>query len=310
MQDPDETIRGTNDDALQSKLSAINAGYIEDKYASVFLKRGQKRAPIINRGTYTRTHSINKLISSFIKCNDRSQIISIGAGSDSRYFCLKEKNAQPTQYVEIDFPQITGKKAMTIYKNKQTKALVGEASIENGGQDLIASDYWLVSGDLREFKSKMVPQLLSKGLDVNLPTLVLSECVMIYLDTDVSDMIVSTISELFKSAYFVSFEQILPNDAFGEQMLHNLKLRGIELLGISAYPTIASQIQRFSDRGFKRCIAHDMNTLYENYISLEEKIRLSKLEIFDELEEWHMLASHYFVLFASTLNEDLESFMK
>ncbi|KAJ3253345.1 hypothetical protein HK103_000724 [Boothiomyces macroporosus] len=273
MQDPDETIRGTNDDALQSKLSAINAGYIDDKYASVFLKRGEKRAPIINRGTFTRTYSIDHLISKFIEKHERSQILSIGAGSDSRYFCLKDRNQQPTRYIEIDFPQITGKKAMTVCKNKQTKALLGEVSIENGGLDLYSEDYCLIAGDLREFKSKILLQLLSKGVDTSVPTLVLSECVMIYLDPTVSDMLIQTIAESFKESYFISFEQILPNDAFGGQMLHNLKLRGIELLGISAYPTIDSQIQRFIDHGFKSCIAHDMNTLYERYVPIAEKQR-------------------------------------
>ncbi|KAJ3276643.1 hypothetical protein HDV01_004176 [Terramyces sp. JEL0728] len=306
MQDPQETIRGTNDDALQSKLSAINTGYIDDKYASVFLKRGQKRAPIINRGTYTRTYSINKLISSFIKQNQTSQIISIGAGSDSRYFCLKEKGEQPTLYIEIDFPQITGKKAMSMYKNKQTKALIGDSVIENGGQELIARDYWLISGDLQDFKSKILPHLVAKGV----PTLVLSECVMIYLEPNISDEIITAVSESFKTAYFITFEQVLPNDAFGEQMLHNLKLRGIELLGISAYPTIPSQINRFEDRNYKSCVAYDMSVLYESHVPLDEKQRLAKLEIFDELEEWRLLAAHYFVLFASNIDQDLESFLK
>ncbi|CAG8697200.1 7157_t:CDS:2, partial [Cetraspora pellucida] len=47
----DNAIRGTNDDAVTSKLSAVNAGYIQDEYVKYFLKRPVKRSPLINRGS-------------------------------------------------------------------------------------------------------------------------------------------------------------------------------------------------------------------------------------------------------------------
>ena len=100
--DKKELIRSTNDDALQSKLSAISTGYlVEDKDGLTKLIAGRgasklltKRQPIINRGSYARTTGIDRIVKEFISWSDSSdsrscQIISLGAGSDSRYFELK-----------------------------------------------------------------------------------------------------------------------------------------------------------------------------------------------------------------------------
>lgn len=57
MNDKSDLIRSTNDDALQSKMSAISAGYlVQDKegFTKLIAGRGAtrmtKRQPIINRG--------------------------------------------------------------------------------------------------------------------------------------------------------------------------------------------------------------------------------------------------------------------
>ncbi len=51
----DSTIQGTDTDAAVSRLSAVDAGYLEDPYAAFFVSRmdgpPQRRFPIINRGT-------------------------------------------------------------------------------------------------------------------------------------------------------------------------------------------------------------------------------------------------------------------
>jgi len=52
----------------------------------------------------------------------------------------------------------------------------------------------------------------------------LSECVMIYMDPKDSDAIVQWISENVPTAMIMAYEQILPNDAFGQMMIKNLKV--------------------------------------------------------------------------------------
>lgn len=52
--DPDKIIQGTDGDALGSRISAVNAGYLTDPYI-VHFYTGQERPtryPIINRGLF------------------------------------------------------------------------------------------------------------------------------------------------------------------------------------------------------------------------------------------------------------------
>jgi [phosphatase 2A protein]-leucine-carboxy methyltransferase len=48
----DRIIQGTDQDALGSRLSAVNAGYLKDPYIKYFYKENSQptRFPIINRG--------------------------------------------------------------------------------------------------------------------------------------------------------------------------------------------------------------------------------------------------------------------
>jgi hypothetical protein len=269
----------------------------------MFLKRGERRAPIINRGTYTRTYAIDRCINKFIQWNHKEcQVVSLGAGSDSRYFNLKVADKQPKLYVEIDYPQITSKKAMAICKNAKTKSMLNEVRIEGGGTELISADYWLLSEDLTSF-DRILQRMVSMGFDTQLPTLFLSECVLVYLDPKIANSIISTTSTL-SNPVFVTYEQIEPNDPFGAQMMENLKARGLSLPSIYEYPDVSSQKKRYIDGGYLCAVCHSMNSIW-NGIPDTEKIRVQRLEIFDELEEWELLMGHYCLLIASKSQEFL-----
>src|SRR5690606_6221435 len=99
----DDVIKGTDDDAIVSRLyartiiredyraanivarevcaklsmlyfydrSAVNLGYLDDPYVKHFVKRASRRPPIINRGTFVRTYALDVLVEKFIqKGND------------------------------------------------------------------------------------------------------------------------------------------------------------------------------------------------------------------------------------------------
>ena len=59
------------------------------------------------------------------------------------------------------------------------------------------------------------------------------------------------------------------------------------------FPTLQSQSERFLECGWDSARSETMLSVYDNHVSLEEKHRISRLEIFDEIEEWQMLMSHY-----------------
>lgn len=156
----------------------------------------------------------------------------------------------------------------------------------------------------------------------SLPTLWLNECVMIYMDPARGDHILSWIAAEQPEAAMITFEQIHPNDAFGRMMLQNLKVntelseshggytgpmlfdhihqsRGIELPGLHAYPSLERQLSRYRDIcGWQKVRACDMNAVYERWIEDDEKRRVAKIELLDELEEWRMIMAHYCLVVA------------
>ncbi|KAG0051007.1 hypothetical protein BGZ83_004224 [Gryganskiella cystojenkinii] len=309
----DEVIKGTDDDAIISKLSAVNLGYLEDPFVKHFVKRPSRRPPIINRGEATTTLTSSSSSSSSLPPPQdfgptKKQIVSLGCGSDTRYFKLKTKGLVVHKYFEIDFQESTAKKAVVIKKNKVFTDVIGDPDLKLGlgGTELYAKDYCLLSGDLREFTEVIVPKLLAQGFDTSLPTLFLSECVLIYIQPRDSDRIVEWVGTNMAAPLFVLYEQINPTDAFGAMMLRNLKARQIELPGIHAYPSLKSQEERFTARGWLAAKAIDMNKLHSS-LADEEMKRISGLEIFDEVEEWQLLANHYCVTWAYHVREDSQS---
>ncbi|CAG8510108.1 5024_t:CDS:2 [Acaulospora colombiana] len=125
--DQDKAIRETDEDAVTSKLSAVNAGYIKDEFVKWFVKRPARRSPVINRGTHVRTIGLDTLIIKFLEIDDeKKQIVSLGAGSDTRYFYLKASSRKFHKYFEIDFPEVTVKKVLTVRKHKELSDLIGE----------------------------------------------------------------------------------------------------------------------------------------------------------------------------------------
>ncbi|GJJ70085.1 [phosphatase 2A protein]-leucine-carboxy methyltransferase [Entomortierella parvispora] len=318
----DEVIKGTDDDAIISKLSAVNLGYLDDPFVKHFVKRPSRRPPLINRGSYLRTRSLDTFAENFIRSGSvhsdgakpgssqtsgqtKKQIVSLGCGSDTRYFKLKTKGLTVHKYFEIDFQESTAKKAVVIKKNKAFTDVIADPDLKLGlgGTELYAKDYCLLSGDLREFTEVIVPKLMAQGFDTSLPTLFLSECVLIYIQPRDSDRIVEWVGTNMSASLFVLYEQINPTDAFGAMMLRNLRARRIELPGIHAYPSLKSQEERFTSRGWLAAKAIDMNNLHSSLTEGEMK-RISGLEIFDEVEEWQMLASHYCVAWAYHVRED------
>ena len=126
----DAAVRETDNDAAVSRLSAVRKGYMGDDFAGFFVKRAATRPPLINIGTYLRSWSIDRLVDAFLSGDGTRQIVSLGAGTDTRFFRIA--SAQPEQakrlvkYVEVDFPEATSKKAMIIRKQNKLAELLEE----------------------------------------------------------------------------------------------------------------------------------------------------------------------------------------
>ncbi|RMZ76418.1 hypothetical protein DV737_g4790, partial [Chaetothyriales sp. CBS 132003] len=279
-------------------VSAVDAGYLDDPFAKLLSGTGEvaRRLPLMNRGTYVRTTAIDQVVNTFLASAPpgRKQIISLGAGSDTRYFRLK--HMQPNLdllYHEVDFATNTRTKILrlrsapfaTVVKSRcHIDTLSPEFEVIDDGSRLKSPAYHIHPQDLR-LLAPGKPAL--PGIDTTLPTLLISECCLIYLSPDLADAVLQyfCISGLFNPSSvplaIVIYEPIRPNDPFGRTMISNLTTRGI-------------QLQTLHKSG---AAAVDIDWVWKTWIDDAEKERVDALEWMDEVEEFVLLARHYCLAF-------------
>ncbi|KAK0651390.1 hypothetical protein B0T16DRAFT_403822 [Cercophora newfieldiana] len=106
-------------------------------------------------------------------------------------------------------------------------------------------------------------------------------------------------------AEFVLLEQILPEGEyhpFAATMLGHFHKLNTQLKSVHDYPTLQSQLERFSSRGWGTVTAWTLWQAWadEVFLSDEERRRLDEVEPFDEWEEFAIFGSHYCVIHAKT----------
>lgn len=204
----------------------------------------------------------------------------------------------------MDLPEVVRKKIEIIFKHKALQELIQSIEEKKSASidEIHSPIYHLFSGDLQNMKD-LSEKLVYNGLDTKIPTLFISECVFIYLEPQYSDAIIHWAASNFEKSFFWLYEQIKPNDPFGSMMLNNLEKRGCPLLSIKKYPDLQSQIQRFQNLGWQFVQAFDMKTIYNTILEKKKVLRVAKLEMLDEFEEWDLIQEHYCIVWASNEKE-------
>ena len=80
------------------------------------------------------------------------------------------------------------------------------------------------------------------------------------------------------------------------------QLKGLRVPGMQNFPTLASQEQAFKEQTWSRAKALSMLSVYNTVLSGKDRQRVSKLEMFDEIEEWELIMQHYSMTLASIGN--------
>ncbi|KIJ65957.1 hypothetical protein HYDPIDRAFT_174736 [Hydnomerulius pinastri MD-312] len=314
-QDAESAIRQTDTDAALARLSAVKKGYLEDPYIAHLVPRAQfqpARPPLINVGTYVRSEAIDRLVGQWMDLSAQEdkpcQIVSLGAGSDTRFWRIAAGPRRDSlkAYLELDFPDVTTKKAMAIRKSKDLSAVLGSSenvTLDQGGTALHSPKYHLLPCDLRQPPSKIFPSLIGEILSPSLPTLLLFECVLVYMSPEASSAIIQWFVDYFAQSGpdtsgagvlgAIVYEMFGLQDAFGQVMMNNLRSRNVSLPGASPYPTLESLPKRFTQHDFALSNALTLRKIREQYIGHSELERISSLEMLDEVEELNLVLEHY-----------------
>jgi [phosphatase 2A protein]-leucine-carboxy methyltransferase len=254
-------------------------------------------------GTYIRTTAIDLLVTKFLLTDPshKKQIVSLGAGTDTRFFRLMDLYPdRRLVYHEIDFPTNTVAKIASIRKQPLLhKKLQHMPSLDSTSYHSDA--YNIHALDLRSLapQTQDTPRPELPNLDPTVPTLILSEMCLVYLQPPAVQAIVSSLITQYllpaTPASLILYEPILPQDAFGRTMISNLKTRNIHLHTLAAWPELGDQRARLLTQGFEAAKAEDTSYIWRRWIRAEEKERVGRLEFLDELEELELLLRHYCV---------------
>ncbi|OBT66127.1 hypothetical protein VE03_05127 [Pseudogymnoascus sp. 23342-1-I1] len=314
--DRDKMIRETDTDANGSRRSAVACGYLEDPYVSEFVAdigddSPALRMPIINRGTYVRTIVIDRLIENFINAHPEQnvQIISLGAGTDTRYFrYLDRGHKDQILYHELDFPIISANKLAFITRSDRLAPPGSEfrALREVPDHDperkmwgyFTDSDkkagYLFHPMDLRNLPAEI------DCIRTDLPTLLVSECCLCYLTTDQADAVLNFFTSRIPTIGTVIYEPTNPTSAFGRVMTANLAARNLAMPSIGTYDSLDAQLERLRAAGLDMFQeGGSISWLWDNWVEDAEKVRLGQMQMFDEEEEWRLLGGHYLVVWGA-----------
>lgn len=237
----------------------------------------------------------------------------MGAGTDTRYFRLRAQNKHHNLiYHEFDFPSVSLTKERiakntrllresedeTFFGASETIPSISELNagwgIERSKDGVLETTYCFHPLDLRQLPTTQNP---IRGLRTDLPTLIISECCLCYLEVEKSKDVVQWFTGRIPSIGLVLYEPIGVHDSFGQMMVSNLAARNITMPSLELYKTIPDQKSRLAEFGFTTAdggqAAETVEDIWEKWIPTDEKERVDALEGLDEVEEWQMLARHY-----------------
>ena len=197
------------------------------------------------------------------------------------------------EFYEYDYKKIIEQKLQYISKFKQLSEIIKKNK----------NNYHLIDCDITNKKifSESLNQIKSSEKDI---TIVICECLLVYIDRDITVDMLSSINERFDNVYILEYDLIGPNDPFGKEMVDNLRTRNINLRGFNDVKNVKDQIERLKDAKFEDVNIVDMYYVYFKLLPVEDRKRIERLELMDEFEELNLLQKHACFGYASKCKND------
>lgn len=252
----------------------------------------QSSYPVMNYGTYLRTVSIdlelNGILSKIGK-DRKVQIIDLGSGSDLRMVPLLY-NYPNLRFVDVDYAESTKVKSQVLWGTPGLRHFLKLQ--EPQGDQLVRSDsYKLISCDLNDLDETSAK--LDKVTEVNVPTIIITECVLCYMTQEASQRLIEYLTHRYRLGYWVSYDPIggaHENDRFGTIMQANLRdSRSLEMPTLMIFNSKEKYANRFAP------LQTNIQDMWEIFgkIPPDEIRRLKSLQFLDELEELKIMQTHY-----------------
>jgi [phosphatase 2A protein]-leucine-carboxy methyltransferase len=329
----DYRIIATAEDAILAKQATAHAKYYRDPFCHAFCEQSTHRAPryfqpIIKRGTHARVCCMDRALTAFLKVHASNtntqktvEIVVLGAGKDTSYWRLVTKSlmgmeeyllANPYRksslpllpkvlWKEVDHPSVVHEKAAVIHgSNMLSQCCPNLTPTSQHGYSSVEGNYQLIGADLRDSPQVLLDKLV---LNPTIPTLILVECVFMYLPTNpTTQQLLQAIAATHPKVWMALYEPILQHDAFGQMMQQNLIKAQVATpnCGLLQIKTLEEQLQLLIKAGFTRAVGCDMGTAYQTIVTADQRKMANQAEFLDEMEEWTLIMHHYCFVVATT----------
>ncbi|KII66842.1 Leucine carboxyl methyltransferase 1 [Thelohanellus kitauei] len=276
-----ERVSETNDHATVNKLCAVTLGYYDDPFLKYFVPGSYERSsPEINRGYALRVTFLRNIIYNFCDSFENPQIINLGCGFDTLFWNIdKRKPETDFALFDVDFESVISAKMRVIARYNKLNSIFTHSST-----GLSSTKYRQIACDITHIPS-LNQSLLSHGFDKTKPTIIVSECVLAYLeDNQVMDLV--NYFSAIERAVFVNYDPMNFGDTFGKMMEKNVH-------GFS-YDFRAKKIcESITNAEWDDALGYSMWDIYQSQIPKSIRSKMDSVEFLDEINLLQDLLTHY-----------------
>ncbi|SCU95031.1 LADA_0G12992g1_1 [Lachancea dasiensis] len=262
-------------------------------------KAVQSSMPLMNYGTYVRTVAVDIAIEQYINGlpkGSKVQVLNLGCGSDLRMINFMSRYPQ-LRWIDLDFRESVHLKAKILNSDDRFRQRLGFPAGDLSEEDYVSGRYVLHSCNLNLIED--VLEIIQEHTDPDVPTLVLTECVLCYMKFKPSQVLIDEVMSLYQTGMWLSYDPIggeTSTDRFGSIMQSNLReSRQLDLPTLMVFNSATKYAQRFKSNA----TSTDIRTMWQYYQTEtipQEKQRLKSLQFLDEIEELEIILSHYVLL--------------